>query len=425
MANKSRNSNMIVGLDIGTSKVVCIVGKYDDEKKLEIIALGAYPSSGLKKGVVVNIDATTDAISKAVDQAQSMIEEKIKSVYVGIAGKHIKSLNSHGTEAIKNNEVSAYDIDRVIESAQAVAIPSDQNLLHVIPQSFIIDGQEVSLDPLGMSGTRLETKVHLVTCANSAVKNIEKCIKNCGLKVDGFVLEQFASSHSILSDDEKELGVCLVDIGGGTTDIAIFNSGSIVHTGVIPYAGDNVTKDIAEALRTPTPQAEDIKQKFGCAVTEFTKDNEKFEVLAVGGRSPRECSRSALADIIQQRYSELFDLIKVEISRNGFEEHISAGIVLTGGTSKMEGVVQLAESIFQTSVRLGIPSNFKGMETILQNPIYSTSIGLIEHGYKQLNHQMLSEQNQGFFSKLLRIVKSEYWLKKLIQLECIFLGFYH
>ena len=408
MANKSRNSNMIVGLDIGTSKVVCIVGKYDDEKKLEIIALGAYPSSGLKEGVVVNIDATTDAISKAVDQAQSMIEEKIKSVYVGIAGKHIKSLNSHGTEAIKNNEVSAYDIDRVIESAQAVAIPSDQNLLHVIPQSFIIDGQEVSLDPLGMSGTRLETKVHLVTCANSAVKNIEKCIKNCGLKVDGFVLEQFASSHSILSDDEKELGVCLVDIGGGTTDIAIFNSGSIVHTGVIPYAGDNVTKDIAEALRTPTPQAEDIKQKFGCAVTEFTKDNEKFEVLAVGGRSPRECSRSALADIIQQRYSELFDLIKVEISRNGFEEHISAGIVLTGGTSKMEGVVQLAESIFQTSVRLGIPSNFKGMETILQNPIYSTSIGLIEHGYKELNHQMLSEQNQGFFSKLLRIVKSEY-----------------
>ena len=408
MANKSKNSNMIVGLDIGTSKVVCIVGKYDDEKKLEIIALGAYPSSGLKKGVVVNIDATTDAISKAVDQAQSMIEEKIKSVYVGIAGKHIKSLNSHGTEAIKNNEVSAYDIDRVIESAQAVAIPSDQNLLHVIPQSFIIDGQEVSLDPLGMSGTRLETKVHLVTCANSAVKNIEKCIKNCGLKVDRFVLEQVASSHSILSDDEKELGVCLVDIGGGTTDIAIFNSGSIVHTGVIPYAGDNVTKDIAEALRTPTPQAEDIKQKFGCAVTEFTKDNEKFEVLAVGGRSPRECSRSALADIIQQRYSELFDLIKVEISRNGFEEHISAGIVLTGGTSKMEGVVQLAESIFQTSVRLGIPSNFKGMETILQNPIYSTSIGLIEHGYKQLNHQMLSEQNQGFFSKLLRIVKSEY-----------------
>ena len=384
MANNNKNSNMIVGLDIGTSKVVCIVGKYNDEKKLEIVALGSYPSSGLKKGVVVNIDATTDAISKAVDQAQSMIEEKIKSVFVGIAGNHIKSLNSQGAVGIKDNEVSPYDIDRVIESAQAVSIPSDQNVLHVLPQSFVIDDQEVSLDPLGMSGVRLEAKVHLVTCANSAVKNIEKCIKNCGLSVDGFVLEQLASSHSILSEDEKELGVCLVDIGGGTTDIAIFNSGSIVFTGVIPIAGDQVTSDIAQALRTPTPQAEDIKQKHGCAVSEFTKEDETVEVLAVGGRPPRELSRSALAD------------------------KISAGIVFTGGTSKIEGVVELAESIFQTSVRLGIPSKFQGMETILQNPIYSTSIGLIEHGFKQLNNEMLSEHSQGFFSKLLRIVKSEY-----------------
>ena len=397
-----KNSNMIVGLDIGTSKVVCIVGKYNDANKLEIVALGAYPSSGLKKGVVVNIDATTDAISKAVEQAQSMIEEKIKSVFVGIAGNHIKSLNSQGAVGIK-------DIDRVIDSAQAVSIPSDQRVLHVLPQEFVIDGQEVSLDPLGMSGVRLEAKVHLVTCANSAIKNIEKCIKNCGLGVDGFVLEQLASSHSILSDDEKDLGVCLVDIGGGTTDIAIFNSGSIVFTGVIPIAGDQVTSDIAQALRTPTPQAEDIKQKHGCAVTEFTKEDETVEVLGVGGRPPRELSRSSLADIIQPRYSELFDLIKAEITRNGFEDKISAGIVFTGGTSKMEGVVELAESIFQTSVRLGIPSKFHGMETILQNPIYSTSIGLIEHGHKQLNNEMLAEQNQGFFSKLLKIVKSEYW----------------
>ena len=404
-----KNSNMIVGLDIGTSKVVCIVGKYNDENKLEIVALGAYPSSGLKKGVVVNIDATTDAISKAVEQAQSMIEEKIKSVFVGIAGNHIKSLNSQGAVGIKDKEVTPYDIDRVIDSAQAVSIPSDQRVLHVLPQEFVIDGQEVSLDPLGMSGVRLEAKVHLVTCANSAIKNIEKCIKNCGLGVDGFVLEQLASSHSILSDDEKDLGVCLVDIGGGTTDIAIFNSGSIVFTGVIPIAGDQVTSDIAQALRTPTPQAEDIKQKHGCAVTEFTKEDETVEVLGVGGRPPRELSRSSLADIIQPRYSELFDLIKAEITRNGFEDKISAGIVFTGGTSKMEGVVELAESIFQTSVRLGIPSKFHGMETILQNPIYSTSIGLIEHGHKQLNNEMLAEQNQGLFSKLLKIVKSEYW----------------
>ena len=232
--------------------------------------------------MVVNIDATTDAIKKAVEQAQSMIEDKIRSVYVGIAGSHIKSLNSQGAVGIKDKEVSSYDIDRVIDSAQAVSIPSDQNVLHVLPQEYVIDGQEVSLDPLGMAGVRLEAKVHLVTCANSAVKNIEKCIKNCGLSVNGFVLEQLASSHAILSEDEKDLGVCLVDIGGGTTDIAIFNSGSIVFTGVIPIAGDQVTSDIAQALRTPTPQAEEIKQKHGCAVAEFTKDDESIEVPGVG-----------------------------------------------------------------------------------------------------------------------------------------------
>jgi cell division protein FtsA len=390
MANNTKNSNMIVGLDIGTSKVVCIVGKYNESNKLEIIALGSYPSSGLKKGVVVNIDATTDAINKAVEQAQSMIEEKIKSVYVGIAGNHIKSLNSHGAVGIKDKEVTSYDIDRVIDSAQAVSIPSDQNVLHVLPQEYIIDNQEVSLDPLGMSGVRLEAKVHLVTCAN------------------GFVLEQLASSHSILSEDEKELGVCLVDIGGGTTDIAIFNSGSIVFTGVIPIAGDQVTSDIAQALRTPTPQAEDIKQKHGCAVAEFTKEDESIEVPGVGGRPPRELSRTSLADIVQPRYTELFELVRAEISRNGFEDKISAGIVFTGGTSKMEGVVELAESIFQTSVRLGIPNKFTGMESILQNPIYATSIGLVDHGFKQTNQDLISEQGQSWFSKLLKIVKSEY-----------------
>ena len=383
-------------------------GKYNDSNKLEIIALGSYPSSGLKKGVVVNIDATTDAIKKAVEQAQSMVEEKIKSVYVGIAGNHIKSLNSQGAVGIKDKEVTPYDIDRVIDSAQAVSIPSDQNVLHVLPQEYVIDNQEVSLDPLGMAGVRLEAKVHLVTCANSAIKNIEKCIQNCGLSVDGFVLEQLASSHSILSEDEKELGVCLVDIGGGTTDIAIFNSGSIVFTGVIPIAGDQVTSDIAQALRTPTPQAEEIKQKHGCAVAEFTKDDESIEVAGVGGRPTRELSRSSLADIVQPRYTELFELVRAEITRNGFEDKISAGIVFTGGTSKMEGVVELAESIFQTSVRLGIPNKFSGMESILQNPIYATSIGLVDYGFKQMNDELIDEKNQGWFSKLLKIVKSEY-----------------
>lgn len=405
----SKNSNIVVGLDIGTSKVVCIVGTRDENGQLEIISLGSYPSSGLKKGVVVNIEATTDAIKKAVEQAQSIQEEKIKSIYVGVAGSHIKSINSQGIVGIKDKEVKPFDIEKVIESASSVSIPSDQEVLHVLPQEYVIDDQDGIKEPLGMSGVRLEARVHLVTCSNSALRNIEKCVKNCGLSVDGFVLEQLASSYSILSDDEKDLGVCLVDIGGGTTDIAIFNAGSIVHTGVIPIAGDQVTSDIAQALRTPTPQAEEIKQKHGCSVAEFTNDDESIEVPGVGGRPPRELSRRSLAEIIEPRYVELFELIKAEISRNGFDDKIPAGIVFTGGTSKIEGVVELAESIFQTSVRLGVPNNFVGMERVLQNPIYSTSIGLVEHGHNQLTSDLVAESNQTLWSKLLKIVKSEYW----------------
>ncbi|MDB4829199.1 cell division protein FtsA [Gammaproteobacteria bacterium] len=404
----SKNSNIVVGLDIGTSKVVCIVGTRDENDQLEIISLGSYPSSGLKKGVVVNIEATTDAIKKAVEQAQSILEDKIKSIYVGVAGSHIKSINSQGIVGIKDKEVKPFDIEKVIESASSVSIPSDQEVLHVLPQEYVIDDQDGIKEPLGMSGVRLEARVHLVTCSNSALRNIEKCVKNCGLSVDGFVLEQLASSYSILSDDEKDLGVCLVDIGGGTTDIAIFNAGSIVHTGVIPIAGDQVTSDIAQALRTPTPQAEDIKQKHGCSVAEFTNDDESIEVPGVGGRPPRELSRRSLAEIIEPRYVELFELIKAEISRNGFDDKIPAGVVFTGGTSKIEGVVELAESIFQTSVRLGVPSNFVGMERVLQNPIYSTSIGLVEHGHNQLTSDLVAESNQTLWSKLLKIVKSEY-----------------
>jgi len=404
----SKNSNIVVGLDIGTSKVVCIVGTRDENDQLEIISLGSYPSSGLKKGVVVNIEATTDAIKKAVEQAQSILEDKIKSIYVGVAGSHIKSINSQGIVGIKDKEVKPFDIEKVIESASSVSIPSDQEVLHVLPQEYVIDDQDGIKEPLGMSGVRLEARVHLVTCSNSALRNIEKCVKNCGLSVDGFVLEQLASSYSILSDDEKDLGVCLVDIGGGTTDIAIFNAGSIVHTGVIPIAGDQVTSDIAQALRTPTPQAEDIKQKHGCSVAEFTNDDESIEVPGVGGRPPRELSRRSLAEIIEPRYVELFELIKAEISRNGFDDKIPAGVVFTGGTSKIEGVVELAESIFQTSVRLGVPSNFVGMERVLQNPIYSTSIGLVEHGHNQLTSDLVADSNQTLWSKLLKIVKSEY-----------------
>ena len=405
--NKKEN-DYVVALDIGTSKVVCLIGQLTDSHAVEIVALGSYPSSGLKKGVVVNIDATTDAIQKSMDQAKNSFDGKLKNVYVGIAGNHIKSLNSHGIVGIKDKEVTPFDIDRVIEAAQAVAIPSDQKVLHVLPQEFVIDDQDSIREPLGMSGVRLESHVHLVTCANNAIQNIEKCVKRCGITLDGFVLEQLASSYSVLSDDEKELGVCIVDIGGGTTDIAIFNSGSISFTGVIPIAGDQVTSDIAVALRTPTPQAEELKQKYGCAVAEFTTESETIEVAGVGGRAPRELSRKALAEIVEPRYVELFELVKAEIQRNGFDGKIPAGIVLTGGTSKMEGVVELAESIFQTSVRIGVPENFKGMESVLKNPIYATSLGLLGYGFDQLKQGIALEQNRSLFDKAFGWLKSNY-----------------
>ena len=405
--NKKEN-DYVVALDIGTSKVVCLIGQLTDSHAIEIVALGSYPSSGLKNGVVVNIDATTDAIQKSMDQAKNSFDGKLKNVYVGIAGNHIKSLNSHGIVGIKDKEVTPFDIDRVIEAAQAVAIPSDQKVLHVLPQEFVIDDQDSIREPLGMSGVRLESHVHLVTCANNAIQNIEKCVKRCGITLDGFVLEQLASSYSVLSEDEKELGVCIVDIGGGTTDIAIFNSGSISFTGVIPIAGDQVTSDIAVALRTPTPQAEELKQKYGCAVAEFTTESETIEVAGVGGRAPRELSRKALAEIVEPRYVELFELVKAEIQRNGFDGKIPAGIVLTGGTSKMEGVVELAESIFQTSVRIGVPENFKGMESVLKNPIYATSLGLLGYGFDQLKQGIALEQNRSLFDKAFGWLKSNY-----------------
>ena len=403
-----KDNDYVVALDIGTSKVVCLIGQLTDSHAVEIVALGSYPSSGLKKGVVVNIDATTDAIQKSMDQAKNSFHGKLKNVYVGIAGNHIKSLNSHGIVGIKDKEVTPFDIDRVIEAAQAVAIPSDQKVLHVLPQEFVIDDQDSIREPLGMSGVRLESHVHLVTCANNAIQNIEKCVKRCGITLDGFVLEQLASSYSVLSEDEKELGVCIVDIGGGTTDIAIFNSGSISFTGVIPIAGDQVTSDIAVALRTPTPQAEELKQKYGCAVAEFTTESETIEVAGVGGRAPRELSRKALAEIVEPRYVELFELVKAEIQRNGFDGKIPAGIVLTGGTSKMEGVVELAESIFQTSVRIGVPENFKGMESVLKNPIYATSLGLLGYGFDQLKQGIALEQNRSLFDKAFGWLKSNY-----------------
>ena len=379
---------MIVGLDIGTSKVVAIVGAITDDGGLEIVGIGSHPSRGLKKGVVVNIESTVQSIQRAVEEAELMAGCQIHSVYAGIAGNHIRSLNSHGIVAIRDREVYPLDLERVIDAAQAVAIPADQKILHILPQEYVIDTQEGIKEPLGMSGVRLEAKVHLVTCASNASQNIEKCIRRCGLEVEDIILEQLASSYAVLTDDERELGVCLVDIGGGTTDIAIFTEGAIRHTGVIPIAGDQVTNDIAMALRTPTQHAEDIKIKYACALTQLAGAEETIKVPSVGERPPRDLSRQALAEVVEPRYDELFTLVQAELRRSGYEDLIAAGVVLTGGTSKMEGVVELAEEIFHAPVRIGTPQEVNGLTDIVRNPIYSTGVGLLQYGVKQVSGGM-------------------------------------
>jgi cell division protein FtsA len=379
MPRKDEKS-LLAGLDIGTSKVVAVVGEVGADGTIEVVGLGSNPSRGLKKGVVVNIDSTVQSIRRAVDEAEQMAGCRIHSLYTGIAGSHIRSLNSHGVTAIKNHEVVPADVDRAIEAARVVAIPADQKVLHILPREFIIDSQEGIHEPVGMSGVRLEAKVHIVTGAVSAAQNLIKCIHRCGLEVDDVILEQLASSRAVLSDDEKELGVCLVDIGGGTTDIAVFTNGSISHTAVIPIAGDQVTNDIAIALRTPTQSAEEIKVKYACCLTPMASADENIEVASVGDRAPRRFSRRSLAEVVEPRYEELFSLVKAELQRSGFESLIAAGVVLTGGSAQMEGATELAEQVFQMPTRRGMPLAVSGMSEVIRNPIYSTSVGLLLFG---------------------------------------------
>ncbi len=377
----------LVGLDIGTHKVAAIVGEVNLGGEIEIIGIGTHASRGMKKGVVVNIESTVQSIQRAIEEAELMAGCQIDSVYAGIAGSHIRSINSHGIVAIRDREVFAQDIERVIDAAQAMAIPADQKILHILPQEYVIDSQEGVKEPLGMSGVRLEAKVHLVTCAVNASQNIEKCIERCGLTVNDVILEQLASSYSVLSDDERDLGVCLVDIGGGTTDIAVFTDGAIRHTAVIPIAGDQVTNDIAMALRTPTKNAEEVKIKYACALTQLAGAEEMIKVPGVGDKPAKELSRQALAEVVEPRYDELFTLIQAEIRRSGFEDLVAAGIVLTGGASKMEGVIELAEEIFHMPVSLGSPNNVAGLKDIVRNPIYATGVGLLQYG-KQREEEM-------------------------------------
>lgn len=407
--SKKAEKNLIVGLDIGTSKVVAIVAEISAQGALEIIGIGSHPSRGLKKGVVVNIESTVQSIQRAVEEAELMAGCQINSVYAGIAGSHIRSLNSHGIVAIRESEVTPSDVERVIDAARAVAIPADQKILHILPQEFIIDKQEGIREPVGMSGVRLEAKVHMVTGAVSAAQNIVKCVRRCGLEVDDIILEQLASSHAVLTDDEKELGVCLVDIGGGTTDIAIFTEGAIRHTAVIPIAGDQVTNDIAVALRTPTQFAEEIKIKYACALTQLASPEETIEVPSVGDRPPRRLARQTLAEVVEPRYDELLTLIQAELRRSGFEDLIAAGVVLTGGSAKMEGVIELAEEIFHMPVRLGVPQHVAGLVDVVRNPIYATGVGLLlfgsQHRYDRGGETVTGSGGKGVWERM------KFWFK--------------
>ena len=406
MSKVREDKNLIVGLDIGTSKIVTIVAELLPEGTLKVIGLGQHPSRGLKKGVVINIDSTMQAIQRSIEEAELMADCKIKTVFTGIAGNHIKSLNSHGMVKIKDAEVTQMDVDRVVETARAVALPADQQILHILTQEFIIDGQDDVREPLGMSGMKLEVKVHIVTGAVAAAQNIVKCIKRCGLEVSDLILQPLASSMAVLTEDEKELGVCLVDIGGGTTDIAVFKNGAIRHTAVIAIAGDQITNDVAVAFRTPTQSAEDIKIKHGCALRQLADARESVEVPGVDGREARQLSLQTLAEVIEPRVVELYELVLQELRRSGMEEMIAAGIVITGGSAMMRGMLELGEEIFHMPVRMGMPRYVGGLSEVVSNPRYATGVGLILMGKQQLERHLSVQMESSSVGRVFDKMKS-------------------
>jgi cell division protein FtsA len=380
---KKAPKNLIVALDVGTSKVVTLVGEVSTEGHVEVIGIGSHPSNGLKRGVVVNIEATVQSIEHAVKEAELMAGCEIHSAYTGIAGSHVRSLNSHGMVAIRDKEVLLADIERVIDAAKAVAIPADQKILHILPQEYTIDHQEGIREPIGMSGVRLEASVHIVTGAVSAAQNLVKCVQRCHLEVDDIILEQLASSYAVLGEDEKELGVCMIDMGAGTVDIAVFTGGAIRHTAVIPIAGNQVTNDIAIALRIPNKYAEDIKIKYGTVLPLSAEANSTIEVPGLSYKQTEQLSKKMLSDVIYARYEELFTLVLAELKRHGLHDMLASGIVMTGGTSQIEGGVELAESIFNMPVRIGVPQHVRGLTDALDSPSYATAVGLLLYGYRQ------------------------------------------
>jgi len=393
---KNDNKNLIVGLDIGTSKVVAMVAELAPDGRLEVIGMGSHESRGLKKGVVVNIESTVNAIQRALEEAELMADCKIQRVYTGIAGSHIRSFNSTGMVAVKDKEVGPIDVARAIETARAMPIPTDQQVLHILTQEFIVDGQDGVREPMGMSGVRLEVKVHIVTGAVSAAQNIVKCVRRCGLDVADLILQPLASSLSVLTEDEKELGVALVDIGGGTTDIAIFREGAIRHTAVVPIAGDQITNDVAMALRTPTQDAEELKIRHGVALRQLADPNEMIDVPGVGDRPPRQLSRQVLAEVVEPRIEELYALVQDVLRKSGYEELLSSGIVLTGGSSVMQGMVELGEEIFHMPVRLGVPRYAGGLSDVVRSPRYATAVGLLLEGRSQVERGILARQGGSF-----------------------------
>ena len=406
-----KKGDIIVGLDIGTTKICAIVGEVGGEGQIDIIGIGSHPSKGLRRGAVVNIEATVDSIRQAVDEAELMAGCEITTVYTGIANGHIKGFNSTGIVAVKDKEVRRADVDRVIDAAKAVAIPMDREVIHVLPQEFIIDDQGGIKEPLGMAGVRLEAKVHIVTGAVSSAQNIVKCANRTGLNVADIVLQPLASSEAVLGEDEKELGVCLVDIGGGTTDIAIFSGGSIAHTAVIALGGNNLTSDIAIGLRTPAHEAERIKQRYGCALASMVEKEETIEVPSVGGRQPRVIGRQILCEILEPRVEEIFQLVHREIQKCGFEDLLASGVVITGGSTLLAGMPELAEEVLGLPVRRGMPRGIGGLVDVVKSPMYATGVGLVVYGARHTDRRLFRIREENVYRKVRGRMRE--WLEEI------------
>ena len=405
--------DIIVGLDVGTTKICAVVGEYSG-KEINIIGIGTHPSIGLRKGVVVNIESTVESIQKAVEEAELMAGCEISSVYAGIAGGHITGFNSRGIVAIKGPEITAQDVERVIDAARAVAIPMDREVIHVLPQEYMVDGQPGIQNPIGMSGVRLEAKIHIVTGAVASAHNIVKCANRSGLDVCDIVLECLASGEAVLTDEEKQLGTALLDLGGGTTDLAVFSGKNIKHTFVLALGGDNLTNDIAIGLRCPQPEAEKIKKKYGHAVARYIQPDETIEVPGVSGREPRKLPRQILGEILEPRMEEIFALVNREIYRAAMENFIPSGIVLTGGTALLDGATEVAESVFSLPARIGTPQGIKGLVEVVNNPMYATGVGLVLYGarHQQKEKKKFRIRDRNIFNRLMTRMRR--WFKDVV-----------